>query len=231
MISRTAQIKLALVDDHNLFRKGLIKLISMADTENKYKIIFEAENGLDLKEKLKQKELPDIILMDIDMPDMDGFEAVDWLRKFHPSINILVISMLETEEAVVRMLRLGVKGFLSKDIEVEDINAALNAISQKGIYYSDFASGIMTSTLQQSDADKTVNKHAWNNMSENEREFLKLACSDSTYQQIADQMCLSPKTIDGYRESLFNKFKVKNRIGLVLFALKNNLVRIDSVNT
>ena len=225
-MSNTNQVKLALVDDHNLFRKGLITLIHLADAENKYSILFEAENGEDLQKKLNQRELPDIILMDIDMPDMDGFKAVEWLRNFHPSINILVISMLETEEAVVRMLRMGVKGFLSKDIEVEDINAALNAISQKGIYYSDYATGVMTSTLQNNSSVDTTNKNVWSDMTENEREFLKLACTEYTYQQIADKMFLSPKTIDGYRETLFIKFKVKNRVGLVLYAIRNNLIKI-----
>ena len=131
MIADKKKITLAIVDDHNLFRKGLIKLINLGDKENKYVILFEAENGEDLKLKLNNLDLPDIILMDIEMPDMDGYEAVSWLQKFHPDINILVISMFESEETVVRMLRLGIKGYLSKDIEVEDMHCSAGSYCTK----------------------------------------------------------------------------------------------------
>src|SRR6266536_5097208 len=102
MSFKRTQIKLAIVDDHNLFRKGLITLINLAD-KNNYIVVFEAENGKDLMTKLDKKVLPDIILMDIDMPDMDGFETVLWLQEHYPSISILVVSMIEKEEAIVRM--------------------------------------------------------------------------------------------------------------------------------
>jgi two-component system, NarL family, invasion response regulator UvrY len=225
-----ADIKLAIVDDHNLFRKGLMKLISLGDKDNKYTVLFEAENGNDLKDKLNRKTPPDIILMDIDMPDMDGFETVEWLQKHFPDINILVISMFESEESVIRMLRLGVKGYLSKDIEVEDMHMALEAIANKGFYYTDFISGIMAHTIQ----NNSFNKYAkgekcveiLNELAENEREFLKLACTEMTYQKIADKMCLSPKTIDGYREALFQKFNVKSRVSLAMYAVKHGLVKI-----
>lgn len=230
MTSVKLQIKIAIaiVDDHNLFRKGLIKLINLGDIDNKYTILFEAVNGIDMKEKLDKKLSPDIILMDIDMPDMDGYEAVDWLHKYHPDISILVVSMFETEEAIVRMIRLGVKGYLSKDIEVEDMHIALEAIANKGFYYSDFVSGVMASNLQlnTSSGNQSPGSEPWSNMTENEREFLKLACTELTYQQIADKMNLSPKTIDGYREALFQRFKTKSRVSLAMYAVKNGLVKI-----
>jgi two-component system, NarL family, invasion response regulator UvrY len=220
------KIKLAIVDDHNLFRKGLIKLINLGDKENKYSILFEAENGEDLKNKLNNRDLPDIILMDIEMPDMDGYEAVGWLQKYHPDINILVVSMFESEETVVRMLRLGIKGYLSKDIEVEDMHAALGAISKKGFYYSDFVAGIMAHTIQADSNTDSSKKEVPGNMSENEREFLKLACTELTYHQIADKMNLSPKTIDGYRDALFQRFQVKSRVSLAMYAVKKGIVKI-----
>ncbi|HMK26482.1 MAG TPA: response regulator transcription factor [Chitinophagaceae bacterium] len=226
MITDKKKIKLAIVDDHNLFRKGLIKLINLGDNENKYVIQFEAENGEDLKTKLNNRDLPDIVLMDIEMPDMDGYETVDWLQKYHPDISILVISMFESEETVVRMLRLGIKGYLSKDIEVEDMHAALEAIAQKGFYYSDFVSGIMAHTIQANAIDDYSKKGMPDNMSENEREFLKMACTELTYLQIAEKMNLSPKTIDGYRETLFHRFDVKSRVSLAMYAVKKGFVRI-----
>lgn len=217
--------KVAIVDDHNLFRKGLIKLINLGDKNNNYSILFEAENGNDLKEKLNKKNLPDIIIMDIEMPDMDGYEAVEWLRKYHPDINILVVSMFESEESILRMMRMGVKGYLSKDIEVEDMHLALEAIVNKGVYYTDRVSGVMANSLQNHFAGGNASHNKSKELSENEREFLKLACSEMTYQQIADKMHLSPKTVDGYRDNLFKKFNVKSRVGLALYAVKNGLAK------
>lgn len=147
MKNASKKINIALVDDHNLFRKGLIKLINMGDPQQKYNILFEAENGNDLKDKMMQPPFPDIILMDIDMPDMDGYEAVDWLQRTHPSVKVLVVSMVESENAILRMLRLGVKGYLSKDIEVEDMNRALEAIASNGFYYSEIATEVLNQNL------------------------------------------------------------------------------------
>ncbi len=227
MAASNSQLKIAIVDDHNLFRKGLIKLINLGDTQNKYTVLFEAENGNDLKDKLNKKSLPDIILMDIDMPDMDGYEAVDWLRKYYPDISILVVSMFESEEPILRMLQLGVKGYLSKDIEVEDMHRALEAIANKGFYYSDLVTGVMAQNIQSSNSEGGVKTGKSNNLSENEREFIKLACTELTYHQIADKMNLSPKTIDGYRESLFHKFNVKSRVSLAMYAVKNGMVKLS----
>lgn len=230
MNNQNDNIRLGIVDDHNLFRKGLIKLINLADTDNRYEVIFEAENGYDLKDKLNIKLLPDIILMDIDMPDMDGYQAVEWLKGNYPSVNVLVISMFESEEAIIKMLRMGVKGYLSKDIEVEDMHMAIEAISRKGFYYSDFVSGVMANNIKQQICGEIPEAGAtnmnFNELSAKEKEFLKLACTELTYQQIAEKMNLSPKTIDGYREALFHRFNVKSRVSLAMYAVKNRFVSI-----
>jgi DNA-binding NarL/FixJ family response regulator len=218
----TTNLNIALVDDHNLFRKGLIKLINLGDSQNKYNILFEADNGIDLKEKMTQAPFPDIILMDIDMPDMDGFEAVEWLQRTHPSVKILVISMVESEDEILRMLRFGVKGYLSKDIEVEDMHRALDAIASNGYYYSNVAAEVLNQNLTGS--SKQPSSLAY--LNEREREFIKLATSEMTYKEIADKMHLSPKTIDGYREALFQRLKVKSRVSLALYAVKHGLVQL-----
>lgn len=222
------KIQIAIVDDHNLFRKGLIKLINLGDKDERYSILFEASNGNELVEKINIKAKPDIILMDIDMPDMDGFEAVSWLQKFHPDINVLVISMFESEEKIVRMLRLKVKGYLSKDIKVEDVHKALEAIADKGFYYTDKVAEVMAKTIQDGNENsigEPENTSVWIGLSENEREFVKLACTELTYQQIADKMNLSVKTIEGYRENMFQRFSFKNRVSLAMFAVKHGLVK------
>jgi len=215
-------LNIALVDDHNLFRKGLIKLINLGDTQNRYNILFEAENGRDLKEKMTQPPFPDIILMDIDMPDINGFESVEWLQRTHPSVKVLVISMVDSELEILRMLRLGVKGYLSKDIEVEDMHRALEAIAGNGFYYSDVAAEVLNLSLN----GGTRQHDASLNLSENEREFLKLVTTEMTYDQIADKMHLSPKTIDGYRDALFKRLNVKTRVTLALYAVRQGIVAL-----
>lgn len=215
-------VNLALVDDHKLFRKGLISLIELVN--KKYHILFEADNGVDLQQKIDAKNLPDIILMDVNMPRMDGFASVEWLKEKYPTVKVLVVSMVEKEETIVKMLKLGVKGYLCKDVEPKELGEALEAVAKKGHYYTDFITGKLVHSLQNGNGETRQEVSAINDQ---EKQFLELACSELTYVEIADKMCLSPKTIDGYRNSLFEKLKVKSRVGLVLFAIKNKMVRWD----
>jgi two-component system, NarL family, invasion response regulator UvrY len=191
--------KLAVVDDHRLFRKGLISLIEMVSKEST--ILFEADNGVDLQTKLINNNLPDIILMDVNMPRMDGFATVQWLRVNFPDVKVLVVSMIEKEESIVRMLKLGVKGYLCKDVEPHELGAALRAVHDKGFYYTDFITGKLVHSLQHNDSDKSTILS--DTINEREKKFLELACSELTYNEIADRMFLSPKTIDGYRNFPF----------------------------
>jgi len=223
-------MRLALVDDHTLFRKGLINLIELVCSD--CIILFEADNGLDLQQKLTTNNEPDILLMDINMPKMDGFATMDWLSENFPLVKVLVVSMIEKEESIVRMLKLGVKGYLSKDVEPQVLGEALNAIMNKGFYYTDFITGRLIHSLNGKDnsiedaKDKTK-YDAMKLMNDREKNFLQFACSELTYNEIATKMFLSPKTVDGYRNSLFEKFNVKSRVGLVLFAVKHGLVKLD----
>ncbi len=216
-------MRLALVDDHTLFRKGLISLIKMVC--NDCEIVFEADNGNDLQLKLNKQTIPDIILMDVNMPFMDGFATVEWLNKNYPQIKVLVVSMITKEDSIVRMLKLGVKGYLCKDVEPNELGDALNAIMDKGFYYTDFITGKLVHSLQKIDTQNE--KHSGIRlMNDREKDFLKLACSELTYNQIAAQMYLSPKTIDGYRDALFDKLQVKSRVGMALYAVKYGLVQL-----
>jgi len=213
-------MKLALVDDHTLFRKGMITLLEMVCNCS---ILFEADNGNDLKKKLDPNNLPDIILMDVNMPGMDGFASVEWLNEHFPDIKILIVSMIEKEESIVKMLKLGVKGYLSKDVEPNELGEALNAVLNKGYYYTDFITGKLVHALQNDTASNGTTDYS---MNDREKEFLQLACSEFTYNEIATKMFLSPKTIDGYRNALFEKLNVKTRVGLVMFAVKNGIVNL-----
>jgi two-component system, NarL family, invasion response regulator UvrY len=215
---------LALVDDHKLFRKGLISLIKMVNAD--YTILFEADNGMDMQKKVDPSNQPDIILLDINMPGMDGFACVQWLKDHFPLINILVVSMIEKEETIVRMLKMGVKGYLCKDVEPKELGEALHSIINKGFYYTDFITGKLVHSLQNgSNGDKSA-LEPLSLMNDREKDFIQLACSEYTYNEIASKMFLSPKTIDGYRNSLFEKLNVKSRVGLALYAVKHGIVQL-----
>ena len=217
--------KVVLVDDHKLLREGLAKLITSLD----YQVIFEADNGKDFIAKLEKAEQhPDIVLMDINMPLMDGFETTLWLKKNHSSIKVLALSMYDDENAIIRMLKNGAKGYVVKDVEPQELRTAIDAIVRKGFYYSDMVTGRLVHSIQDEE-DQEGNNESKMVLSLNEREiqFLKLASTEMTYKQIADQMFLSARTIDGYRDVLFEKLNVKSRVGLVLFAIKNGIVRIN----
>ena len=220
------QINISIVDDHNLFRKGLIKLITMGDEEGKYHIQFEAEDGLKLQESLKAGIKPDILLLDIQMPNMDGFETIQWLCENHPNIKVLVVSMVSEEESILKMLQAGVKGYLSKDIEVAEMHRALEAISNGGLYYSGFVSDVM-SNINKKSANKGIKNRG--RYKDSELKFLKLCCTDLTYHVIADQMNLAPKTIDGYRDLFFKEFGVKNRTSLAVYVIKHGIVSLHEL--
>ncbi len=217
-------MRLALVDDHTLFRKGLINLIELVCSD--CDILFEADNGVDLQQKISKEKEPDILLLDVNMPKMDGFATVQWLTENFPLVKILVVSMVEKEESIVRMLKLGVKGYLSKDVEPQVLGEALNAIMNKGFYYTDFITGKLVHALNSNNNADKVKTDAMRLMNDREKDFLQLACSELTYNEIAAKIFVSPKTVDGYRNALFEKFNVKSRVGLVLFAIKNGLVEV-----
>lgn len=216
-------VYISLVDDHTLFRKGLISLIEMVSPN--YSIVFEADGGLELQQKIANTRQPDIILMDINMPGIDGFESVQWLKENYPLIKVLVVSMIEKEESIIQMLRLGVKGYLSKDVEPRELGEALDAVLNKGFYYTDFITGKLVHSLQNGSEDQK-NSNIAGLLSDREKDFLQFACSELTYNEIASKMYLSPKTIDGYRNALFEKLQVKSRVGLALYAVKHSLVKL-----
>jgi two-component system invasion response regulator UvrY len=219
MLTYNYPISIALVDDHTLFRRGLAGLVQMVDQN--IRIIFEADNGIDLQRKIDPKQPPDIILMDINMPEMDGFESVKWLNRHHPSVKVLIVSMVENEESLIRMLKLKVKGYLSKDVEPEELKDALHSIMSKGFYYTDFITGKLVHTLQEEDE-----KESLQTLSEREKRFLQLACSDLTYAEIGKEMFVSTRTVEGYRDQISIKLQIKSRVGLALYAVKHGLIKL-----
>jgi len=215
-----ASIKVVLVDDHQLFRKGIAELIN---SFSNYFVLFEAGSGLQLQQLIKPQNLPDLIIMDVNMPGLDGFGSMEWLRDHFPDIPVLALSMLDEEKTIVKMLKLGVKGYLLKDVHPHELHKAMDTLMQKGFYYSDLVTGKLIHSLH--DRDNNSNS-ALSKLTEKESQFLSLCCSELSYKEIAEQMYISPRTVDGYRDKLFEKLDVKSRVGLVLFAIKNGVINI-----
>lgn len=216
MNSKPIVHSVGLVDDHILMRKGLSELIS--NFEN-FEVTLEASNGKDLIEKLVTQKIPEILLIDIHMKEMDGFQTAEWVALHHPETKFVALSMYNNEGAILKMLKAGAKGYLLKDMEPAELLQALNDVAEKGYYHTDLTGNVMYNMLR----PNFESKHF---VTERELEFLKLASSDLTYKEIADQMCLAPRTIDGFREDLFVKFSVKSRVGLVLVAIRSGIISL-----
>jgi DNA-binding NarL/FixJ family response regulator len=210
------KIHIGIVDDHTLFRNGVAAL--MAEFEE-LDIVFEAENGLQLQQVLGKHTPPDVILMDINMPVMDGYESTKWLRKNHPRIKVLALSMFEDDKAVIQMIKNGAGGYILKESRPRDLLAAIIGIHEKGIFINEMVSGKLLRSVADTEDLPDISKK--------ELEFLKLSCSELTYKEIADQMFVSPRTVDNYRESLFLKLNLKSRTGLVLYAIQNGIVKFE----
>lgn len=215
---------IAIVDDHSLFAESLQGLIN---NFKDFKVDYIVNNGQELLDKLAYKKYhPDVILLDIKMPYMDGVQVMRWLKSNLPEMKVLALSMDDDEKIIIQMLKYGAKGYLLKDIHPDELEYALNEVLNKGFYYTDRVSDSLINSLNLEPNDSKSKQQAFVNLNEREISFLELACTEKTYREIADEMCISVKTVDGYRESLFKKFGVSNRIGLVIYALKNNMVTI-----
>jgi len=207
-------IPIIIVDDHILFSQALKGLVNKFEG---YQVIAQLKNGQELIDYfVEKKESPAIILMDVNMPIINGVDATKWITEFHPKVKVLALTMIDDESVIINMICAGASGFLLKDIHPNTLLEALNKVITDGVYYTDR----VTKALINATNHKPIE------LKERELIFLKHACSDMSYQQIADKMCLSYKTIDGYRESIFDKFNVSSRIGMVLYALKEKMVEI-----
>jgi DNA-binding NarL/FixJ family response regulator len=218
----TRAVTIALADDHVLLRNGLASLLK----EEGHTVLFEASNGVEFISLIQKCAMqPDVVLMDINMPQKDGYETTQWLKEQHPLVKVLALSMYDDEEAIIRMLRCGAKGFLLKDCEPPELRAAISAVIDNGFFHSELVTCKLIHSLNKEN-DPASGSQILKRLSEKEIEFLKLAATELTYKEIAAQMHLSPRTVDGYRESLFVKLDVKSRVGLVLFAIKHGLVKV-----
>lgn len=208
--------QIALADDHRLFRRGIVALIERLP---RYTVLFEAGEGEELISKISANVKPDILLLDLNMPNMDGISTAIWLHEHYPEIKIIVLSMHNDADKVLTMIRLGVKGYLLKDAQPHEFEEALDRVARNEKYFPAFVTNYLVNNLSQENNTSVK-------LNGRELEFLKLAGTELTYKEIAEQMCISIRTVDGYRDQLFEKFQIKSRVGLVLYAIKNNLISL-----
>lgn len=209
------KISIVLIDDHRLFRKGIDSLIQ---TFTGYRVVFDAGGGQEFMEWINNNSPPEIVLLDLNMPLMSGLQLSVWLREHYPSVSIIVLSMVDDEQSVISLIKTGIKGYLLKDAEPSEFRHALDEIVGGGVYFPAFVSRYMAEKLNRADHEVSLNQR--------EVEFIRFAASELTYKEIADKMCVSLRTVDGYRDSLFVKLNIKNRVGLALYAVKNKIVEL-----
>ena len=202
-----------IVDDHILLSQAISGLVQ---SFSRFNALYICKNGKELLDKFESpKNIPDIVLMDINMPILNGIETTEILKSKYPDVKVLALSIEEHEETILNMLRAGARGYLMKDTKREILEEALLQIADKGYYHTNTVTKILVGTL-----DKKLTEVQ---LKDREVEFLRLACTEKTYKEIADEMCLRPNTIEGYRDALHEKLHIKNRIGLVLYAIRNKI--------
>ena len=214
--------RIALVDDHVLLRDALASAI---DGFGDCKVTILANNGKELMSRFEARLCPHLVILDINMPEMGGYETAGWLRTTHPDVRVLVLSMYDSEFIMIRLLQQGVRGFLKKDIHPSELKNAIKSTMQTGYYYSGTTTIKLVKLLQNGETNVPVVNTV--TLTENEIQFLELASTEMTYKEISAKMKISPRTVDNYRDSLFIKLHVKSRIGLVLFAIANGIVRVE----
>lgn len=208
----------SLIDDHELIRQGLSSLIN---SFSNFKVLFETSNGRDFINKLKPSALPDLVLMDVTMPDMNGYETCNWLRVNHPSVKVIALSVMDDEDAILKMLKSGAKGYLLKNTNPTELQTAMESVIEKGYHFNELVSNKVIKSINNSGKSEVEKNHI--HLTEREITFLKLACTEKSYKEIGLEMSVSSRTVESYRDNLFAKLELKTRVGLVLYAIKNKI--------
>lgn len=211
------KIKIAVADDHQLIRQGIISLIHEFEG---LEVIYEAENGEVLCNLVKKKE-PDVILLDIAMPVMDGIKATEYLHQNHPKVKILILTNHNDEQMIIHLIQSGAHGFLLKDTGIETIVDSIHSVMKSGYYFNDHVPKEMLKSLMNSEKITPHFKKVV--LSEREIGIIKLICKEKTNREIADTLCIAVRTVDWHRENILKKIDAKNTAGIVMYAINNKL--------
>ncbi len=212
---------LIVVDDHDIFRNSLISMLSLDNIVN---VIGEAENGKELLEKLENSK-PDLVLMDIEMPIMNGIEATKKALKKYPELNVLVLSMFGEERYYVELIEAGAKGFILKNAKKNELEIAIREVSQGNSYFSNNLLRGIIAKIGNYDISSTI-RHKTIQFTKREVEILQLMCQGLSTTEIAEKIFLSPSTVENYRVKLLAKTECKNAVSLVVYAIKNKIIVI-----
>ena len=214
-----SKIKIAIADDYKIFREGLKVGLSADDS---LEVMLEADNGEDLLKAL-ETATPDIILMDLKMPVMDGMEATKEVRKKFPSIKVLVVSMYEDDKFIIHLMENGANGYLLKNAEPDEIRRSIYSVHENGYYFNDLVNkALLKKLVLKNNLKPSFNQNI--DLTEREQEVLKMICEEKTAAEIAKEIFLSPRSVEGIRQRLIEKIGVRNTAGLVMFAVKNGIV-------
>ena len=213
------KITVALVDDHILLRNALATLI---DSFNDCRVIWQVSNAQEMINRIRFTIPPQVIILDLNMPVMDGHAGAMWLKNNLPQCHVLMLTMYDSDLALIRLLQAGVKGFLKKDIHPSELKFAIRSVMQSGYYYSHQTSGKLANLFRNyngsgSDLERSL-------LNEQEIEFLRLSGTELTYKEIAQTMQLNPRAVDSLRDHLFEKLELKSRVGLAMYAMRHGIV-------
>lgn len=221
------KINVAIADDQKLFRKGMIALVNSFESMN---ILFEAENGRQLLTLLEQAEvIPNIILLDLSMPEMNGLEALKVIKESFPSIGVIILTIHEAEHHILATIQAGANAYLAKNAEPEEVEKAIREVYKNDFYFTMPMLEIMRKGLIKKPQPLNLDQHE-NPLSPRELEVLQLICKQFSSIEIAEKLFLSNRTVEGHRNNLLAKTGSRNTAGLVLYALKHKLVEIDELS-
>lgn len=204
---------IVIVDNNVLIAKALRGIIANFES---FEVLYECENGKDLQDKFNQNNpIPNIVLLDISMPIMDGFKTAKWLKQNYPEILIMALSMQDDEASVIKMVKNGATGYLLKNTHPADLEMALHTIVKNKFYYPDWAANKLFASLKENNTYNEIK------ITTRESEFLKYVATEMSYKEISDKMFCSPRTVESYRDNLCEKLELKTRVGLAVYAIKN----------
>lgn len=217
-------IRLIIADDHEIFRDGLALMLSKQEAVT---LVGQASDGHELLQLVDETK-PDMVLTDIKMPRLDGISGAKILLQRYPQLKIIALSMFEEEDLIVEMLEAGAKGYLLKNADKKEILEAIITVNEGNIFYCKHTTAHLASLIVKSKFDSRLKGHS-NLFTDREKDIIRLICRQHTAQEIGDLLFLSKRTVEGYRTRILEKMDVKNTAGVVIYALKHNIIREEEI--